>query len=48
MIDPDQTAPSGAVLSGFILFAYAILSNIYVYEILGYLSHSGLNFQHLA
>ena len=28
--DPDQTAPSGAVWSGFALFAYAILPYIFV------------------
>ena len=26
-VEPDQTAPSGAVWSGSALFAYAILSN---------------------
>ena len=35
--DPDQTAPSGAVLSESSLFVYAILSETLVYEILGYL-----------
>ena len=29
-IDPDQTAPSGAVWSGSILFAYDILSATFV------------------
>ena len=29
-VDPDQTAPSGAVCSGFSLFAYAILSKTLV------------------
>ena len=33
-IDPDQTAPSGAVWSGSALFAYAILPEILVYKIL--------------
>ena len=33
--DPDQTAPSGAVWSGSTLFAYAILPELLVYEILG-------------
>ena len=33
-VDPDQTAPSGAVWSGSALFAYAILSDTLVYEIL--------------
>ena len=36
-IDPDQTAPSGAVWSGSALFAYAVLSETLVYEILGQL-----------
>ena len=31
-VDPDQIAPSGAVWSGSALFAYAILSEIFVYE----------------
>ena len=33
-VDPDQTAPSGAVWSGSKLFAYAILSDTLVYKIL--------------
>ena len=36
-VDPDQTAPSGAVWSESALFACAILSEILRYEILGYL-----------
>ena len=36
-VDPDQIAPEGAVWSGSALFAYAILSETLVYEILGYL-----------
>ena len=36
-VDPDQTAPSGAVWSGSTLFVYAILSDTLLYEILGYL-----------
>ena len=36
-VDPDQTAPSGAVWSGSALFAYVILSDILVFEILGHL-----------
>ena len=32
-VDPDQTAPSGAVWSGSALFAYAILSATLEYEI---------------
>ena len=31
-VDPDQTAPLGAVWSGSTLFAYAILSDILVFE----------------
>ena len=38
-VDPDQTAPSGAVWSGSALFAYAIMSKILVYEILGHLPY---------
>ena len=34
--DPDQTATSGAVLSGSALFAYGILSETLVFKILGY------------
>ena len=33
-VDPGQTAPSGAVWSGSVLFACAILSATLVYEIL--------------
>ena len=37
-VDPDQSAPSGAVWSGSLLFAPSILSETkLVYEILGYL-----------
>ena len=36
-VDPDQTAPSGAVWSGSALFAYAILLSTLVYEILEHL-----------
>ena len=32
-VDPDQTAPIGAVWSGSALLAYAILSQTKVYEI---------------
>ena len=32
-VDPDQTAPSGAVWCGSALFAYAILSYTLVYKI---------------
>ena len=38
-VDPDQTAPSGAVWSGSSLVAYATLSKILVYEILGHLPY---------
>ena len=38
--DPDQIAPSGAVWSGSALFAYAILSETLVYEILGHLPYN--------
>ena len=34
-VDPDQTAPPGAVWSGSALFAYAILSETFVFKILG-------------
>ena len=36
-VDPDQTAPSGAVWSGSALFAYVILSDTLVFKILGHL-----------
>ena len=36
-VDPDQTAPSGAVWSGSALFAYAILSETLVFKYLGHL-----------
>ena len=36
-VDPDQTAPLGAVRSGSALFAYAILSEILLYKSLGHL-----------
>ena len=36
-VDPDQTAPSRAVWSGSVLFAYVILSDTLVFEILGHL-----------
>ena len=42
-VDPDQTAPSGAVWSGsalFALFAYVILSDtLKLFEILGHLPY---------
>ena len=38
-VDPDQTAPPGAVWSGYALFAYAISSDKILYEILGYVSY---------
>ena len=43
-VDPDQTAPSGAVWSGSTLFAYAILSDSLVSEILGHLLLCCFNF----
>ena len=36
-VDPDQTAPSGAVWSGSALFEYTILLDTLVYEFQGYL-----------
>ena len=36
-VDTDQTAPAGAVWSGCTLFAYAILSELLVYESLVHL-----------
>ena len=36
-VDPDQTDPSGAVWSGSAQFAYVILSDTLVFEILGHL-----------
>ena len=36
-VDPDQTAPEGAVWSGSACFAYATLSDTLVYKILGHL-----------
>ena len=38
-VDPDQTAPSGAVWSGSALFAYVILSETLVFEFLGQLPY---------
>ena len=35
-VDPDQTATSGVVWSGSALFAYAILSEMLMYKILGH------------
>ena len=35
-VDPDQATPLGAVWSGAALFAYAILSDTLVYNILGH------------
>ena len=37
--DPDYTAPEVAVWSGSALFAYAILSDILVYENFGHLPY---------
>ena len=39
-VDPDQTAPPGAVWSGSPMFAYAISSETLVYEILGPLPYA--------
>ena len=36
-VDPDQTAPEGAIWSESALFAYAILSDTLEYKILEYL-----------
>ena len=36
-VDPDQTAPSGAVWSGSALFAFVILSETLVFEFLEHL-----------
>ena len=38
-VDPDQTAPSGAVWSGSALFAYAISSEALVYKMFGHLPY---------
>ena len=38
-VDPDQTAPSGAVWSGSTLFAYTVQSETLVYETLGHLPY---------
>ena len=37
-VNSDQTAPSGAAWSETALFAYVILSDSLVFEILGYLA----------
>ena len=36
-VDPDQTAPEGAVWSWSALFAYATLSETWLFKILGHL-----------
>ena len=36
-VDPDQTAPEGAVWSGSALFTYATLSETFVHKISGHL-----------
>ena len=41
-VDPNQTAPSGAVWSGSALFAHAILSDTLVYESLWHLQYNKL------
>ena len=38
-VDPDQTAPEGAVWSGSTLFVYISLLEILVYKILGHLPY---------
>ena len=40
-VDPDQTAPSGAVWSGSALFAHVIFSETLVHDILGNLPYEG-------
>ena len=42
-LDPDQTAPSGAVWFGSALFAYVILSDTLETEILGHLLYTGIH-----
>ena len=37
--DPDQTVPSGTVLSEYARFTYGILSETLVFEILGHLPY---------
>ena len=37
IVDPDQTAPEGTAWSGSALFAYVILSDTLVFEILQHL-----------
>ena len=44
-VDPDQTAPSGAVWSGSTLFAYVIMSDALVFEFLGYLPYYAKKFK---
>ena len=39
ILDPDQTAPSGAVRSGSALFEYALCQSLWFFEILGHLSY---------
>ena len=46
IVNPDQTAPSGAVWSGSALFAYTLLSETLVYEILGHLLYSEIHFSY--
>ena len=41
-VDPDQTAPSGAVRSGSAMFTYAILSETLVYGIFGRLPYNNV------
>ena len=46
-VDPDQTAPSGAVWFGSTLFAYAILSEAFVYKIFGHLQYQWFPLQNM-
>ena len=46
-VDPDQTAPSGAVWSGSTLFAYVILSDTLVFGILGHLPYIYMDTSHM-
>ena len=46
-VDPDETAPSGTVWSGSALFAYVILSDTLVLEILGHLPYYKIFTQHI-
>ena len=45
-VDPDQSAPSGAVWSGSALFAYVFLSDTLVLEMLGHLPYYYIHLSH--